>query len=247
MFSQDENFDKLLNEVNELYELGLKFDSYEKRDSIYSKLDSTIQYLFKHKKICSFSFDSTKIMKNNSNKKNLKGKKLAYSFMNKINVTSSEDDKIRIFSWNNLGGGSFHTYSNYIQFQKKDQSCQVIPIDTAQNSTEVGYYKIIDFSCNDRMVYLFMGYGTYGGGKHHYSIRFFEINDDWLKEIYEFYPNKKDLVIYSNRSQDSDIKFDKNSIELSYKKFNYDKDTGFYKDEFKKVAFTIDLCKNGKR
>ena len=224
-----QSLDSLFIKVQRMQELRLQNIFSEKRDSIFNLFESSIQKLFFSQEFCDTTLDSSFFYINPKTSDD--GIYLAYSFINNL-VNCSNDQKIRIFSWDDLGGGSYHTYTNYLQYRIDNGKCKIIPFDTLQDNLEVGYYKIETLNIENRNIYIFFGYGTCGGGQHHKNIRFFEIVNNEPKECFDLYPNGKDIVIFSNRSQNPDIKFDKQRGLITYKQFVFNEDMEFYENEF---------------
>lgn len=219
-----------------MQELRLQNIFSEKRDSIFNLFDISVQRLIMSAEFCNSQLDSTTFQSNSSNSD--EGIHLAYTFMNNL-VKCSSDQKIRVFSWDDLGWGSYHTYTNYLQYKTNSGNCKTIPFDTIQNNVEVGYYRIETLNKENRIIYVLFGYGTYGGGQQHKNIRFFEFINDEPKECFELYPNGIDLVVYSNRGQNPDIKLDKEKGIITYKEFLFNEDTGFYEQEFKQNTISL--------
>ena len=232
VIAQTENIDSLISKVSLCQEERVNNIFTEKRDSVFTKFDLGIHKLFNHKSFCKKTPDSVNrfFVTDKLNEKN-EGQTLAYLFMNNIVVSNSFDSKLRIFSWDDLGGGSYHSYTNFIQVQSDSDNCLISQIDTSEFSVEVGYYQIKQFLDNGRHFYLLVGYGTYGSGNHHWVVRVFEIKNDLFVECINCYPNANNLQIGSRRSQNIDLVIDEENNEISYKKYSYDNEMGFYSDK----------------
>jgi len=243
-YSQTENIDSLFDIVSENQKLRLKNIFTEKRDSVFEKFDKSIEKLLNHPDFCKTSFDSSKkYFLVDKLKNETKGVNLAYSFINNIVVTNSANKKIRIFSWDDLGGGSCHYYTNYIQIPDDSGKCIINSFNASEFIPEVGYYQIEEINDSGKKVYMIIGYGTYGGGKHHWLIRFFEIKNNELVECKEYYQNYDVFIISSNRSQEIDLKINVKKKTISYKKYKYEEDAGFYTNDFEHIKLKF---KNGK-
>lgn len=132
--------DSLLLEIETLQSLRLKHIFDEKMDSIFRLFDKTIEKLFVHEDLCNIiPFDSTIFLRNPS--KSDEGEFLAYSFMSNL-VTCSSDNKVSLFSWDDLLGGSYHEYTNYLVQKTSDGKCKAIPFDRGEDVLQVGYYRI---------------------------------------------------------------------------------------------------------
>lgn len=226
---QAQSTDSLLLEVHRLQNLRLTHYADEQRDSIFLLFEEAMQSWLTSPTSCAWRFDSTKLA---SLPVASEGKQLAYGFMNRL-VTSSADERLRLYSWDELWGGSYHSYTNYLQYRTPDGTCKVMPFDTVPDNTEVGYYQVDTYELSaSRSIYVLFGYGTYGGGKQHYAVRFFEFVAGEPRECLELYPNGEDLVIFCNRWQNPEVQFDPSTGTIMFKEFAYDRDVGFYRDEF---------------
>ena len=230
--AQTENIDSLITKVSLCQKERVNNVFTEKRDSAFTKFDLEIHKLFKHESFCKKTSDSVNrfFVTDKLNDK-IEGKNLAYLFMNNIVVSNSLDGKLRTFSWDDLDGGSSHSYTNFIQVQTDSDKCLITQIDTAQFSIEVGYYQIKQFRGNGSHFYLLTGYGTYGSGNHHWLVKIFEIKNDLLVECINCYPDDHNLLIGSRRSQNIDLKIDEKNNEISYKKYGFDYEMGYFSDE----------------
>jgi len=238
--AQPSDIDTLYKNVNKAQKERLENKFSESRDSIFTKFDAAIKDLFNHQEICNEFPDRANnyfLINGLSNEK--QGKTLAYAFMNNIVISSSDDAMLKIYSWDNLGGGTQHSYTNYILFKDKNESCKVLPFDTSENSDEVGYYYIKKLNHPKKNLYLVFGYGTYGGGKQHYVVRILELNESGLAECLECYPEQKILKIGSNRSQNIDLNFDTHKQSVSFKQFRFDDEVGFFSKDYEHVLLKI--------
>jgi len=101
-----------------------------------------------------------------------------------MRIISSEDDKLKIFSWDEFNGGTWHVYNSMYQYKVNNElAVGFLTIKTEDNyitdNTEVYHYQIhlID---NDK--YLAKAYGTHGSGKEFYMFRLLSYNDGVLKD-----------------------------------------------------------------
>lgn len=239
--AQSNNIDTLEKAVNKLQILRLKNYGTEHRDSIFSKFDSTIIQLFKNDKICSHPFDTLNhYFLNNPEIEESSAHFILYAFIKNIVICASNDRKFRVFSWDDLQAGSYHTYTNFAQYQVSKNNCTIIPIDTSEDDTEAGYYDIITVTENNRPYYFLLGYGTYGSGQQHRVVRIYEIKNNLLVECISCYPEHKPITIFSNRGQNIDLRFNTNIPELTYKEFKLNKEVGYYTDEFDLVRLKFE-------
>ena len=168
-----------------------------------------------------------------------------------ISYCVSADSSLAIFSWDNRGGGSYHSFSNYLWHRKDSNQCEVIllpdfnmpgipqPDSDPDAAADASFYTIDQIKRERSTLYILSGYGTFGSGKHHWSVRIFEEDENSLSECFECYPDRKPIDIHCNRTQDVELTFDPNSQTLSWKHFGFDDDMGFFTDTFQWKSWTI--------
>ncbi|MEM7368295.1 MAG: hypothetical protein AAF587_06805 [Bacteroidota bacterium] len=225
----------LINEVNELHQQRRKMYSSEKKDSIFLAFDQKIQELLYHPDFCGNWWNSLG-QPFSKNAADVKGEVLAYSLINDVMICSSDDDRMLLVSWDDLGGGSYRSYSNYMLYKNDFGVCQTIKLDSAKEGHEVGYYQIERVQQKDRVWYFLFGYGTYGGGRHHRAVKILEQSDTGFQECLGCYPNGEDLVVFAPRLFEIDLQYDPVNREISYKQFAFDEETGFYSGEYEHIA-----------
>lgn len=196
----------------------------DQRETVFAAFDSTIQQIFAHPDVCDYPFDSLRQF---------------------ISVVSSDDGKLRIFSWDNLGGGTYHTYTTYLEYHSEDGACKAWEIDiepkryvdTIPIPVEVGFYRVAEVREGEKQYYLLFGAGTYGGGKKHAAIKVYTEENGMLVPCTSCYEGKSPLVIHSNRGQDCELMYDDKTRELSFKAFEFDDDIGFFTSTFEWVKY----------
>ncbi len=221
----------LFKELNKAQLLRLEHRSdWEKRDSVDNHFISVIKKTLTKPESCNqLPSDSLSYILTNRLQKAVKGRTLVYAFMNNVVVTSKE--KLKTFSIDHLGGGSYHTYSNYLQFKNSNDKCLFIPLEKTQENESSGFYRIEHIN----HFYFLFGFGTYGGGKQHFTLRIFKEKNGQLIESKESYPNHTSLFSECNRSQQINLTFDASTNTFSYNKYEQDSETGFYKRDYKVV------------
>lgn len=207
--------DALFKQANHCQEQRLKNIFGEGRNHAFGTFDTAMQGLLHSENICTTEPDSTfpYFLVNRLNKET-NGKTIAYTLMSCVLVSGTADFKI--YSWDGLFGGSYHTYFNYAIYKDQKGQCIAFPLDTSQASPEVGYYKVEAITSKGITYYLAFGYGTLGGGSQHFAVRLFSIQNGKLHESLNAYPNGKPIVISMNRSQTADLRFNKSQGLLSY-------------------------------
>ncbi|MEO1033834.1 MAG: hypothetical protein AAFX55_20805 [Bacteroidota bacterium] len=230
--------DALFSNVNRAQKLRLKHTFSEQRDSVFYSFDTAINALLSSSEVCRELPDTTnhyflinKLKDISPKSKHISiGQKLAYAFMNNIVITSS--GQIKIYSWDDLGGGSYHSYTNYLQYTDDKGNCITNPIDTKEEDSEVGYYDIVQTG----NYYIAFGYGTYGGGKQHFLIKILKYQNNAVIELNQ-------LEIGSNRSQNIDLKYNPKDSTISYKAYKFESDVGFYSEDYETLNLKFE---NGK-
>lgn len=156
-----------------------------------------------------------------------------------IYITFSNDRSLKCYSYDNLEGGSAHTYSNIVSFFNGEGKLVSHNLKTEAESPMVGYFEIHRIKPFDMQKFLFIGYGTYGGGKEHMSIQLFEIQKDSLVECFSCYEDYSPLFFEQNRGQDFEIEYDNDLQQIKAKVYKFDDNTGFFTNEFHILNYSI--------
>ena len=98
-----------------------------------------------------------------------------------ITIIQSNNKAVRLFSWDELTGGTWHDMAVIVQFKTSTQHVKTkwIDSDICENPkgiTDAIQYQIHDVVMNEQTRYLCFGSGTYGSGHHHSSILLFSIS-----------------------------------------------------------------------
>ncbi|MEL6539086.1 MAG: hypothetical protein AAFQ98_26955 [Bacteroidota bacterium] len=129
------------SKVNTAQRLRLENKYSEERDSIIAYFNTTISELLNSKDACSQLPDtSNHYFLVNQLKQETEGITIAYGLINNVVITTEGD--LKVYSWDDLEGGSFHSYINYLQYVDAQGTCNTYPMDTGQDDPEVGYYDI---------------------------------------------------------------------------------------------------------
>ena len=214
------------------YELILEFQNYWNSDyeirfdSLRPKLKIQIENILSNSNSFEYPFDS---------------------LSKYVTIIQSNDNKVRIFSWDELTGGTWHDMAVIVQFKTSNQEIKTQWIDSdiseeATGKTDAIQYEIYDVEINKQSHYLCFGWGTYGSGHHHNSILIFSIENDSLK-VCSNCIEKDYSVIQAPRSKKINLKYDKTEKVISFNEFKYDDEIGFYMPTGKRVKLKL---KNGK-
>jgi hypothetical protein len=225
--------DSLFRRVNTGQEERLLHIFSDQRDSVYAAFDLAVQALFGSAESCGALPDtSLHYFWADGLADITDGQTLAYGFMNNIVICTKGN--LKIYSWDDLGGGSHHTYGNILQYMGENGVCVAIPLDTSENSDEVGYFRIERIPSGERELYLLFGYGTYGGGEQHYTLSMYEVKAGRVEECRACFPEGGAIRIACHRGQDIGLRYDAGSQVISYRA--YEMEDGDYTNERKEVS-----------
>lgn len=148
------------------------------------------------------------------------------SLRNYIGITKSTDGKLRIFSWDERDGGTWHDMTSYAQFRGNDGKLHVEQLDT-DNETETGaftdvrIYSIHQVERNGRTAYLLLGVGTHGGGMHHAEARLLTIGMNGIEWCADAFDGTGELVTEMPRTYPIEMSYDEKKQVLSYNEYKW--------------------------
>ena len=156
-YAQSQEFeDKMIQNYNDL----VNADSRTRYDSIAPKFKEELKTLLLEQEIFKYPFDSL-------------GKY--------IKIISSEDKKLRLFSWDEMTGGTMHQMA--VLAQHKDDInnvyCENLDSDFYGDEmviTDIIFYEINDVLIQDIPHYVAFGWGPFGGGSHFKIVKVFNID-----------------------------------------------------------------------
>lgn len=125
------------------------------------------------------------------------------SLSNYISIVKSTDCMLRIFSWDDLSGGTSRNMAAIAQFKTATGN---IKTQWLGINKEV-IYEIHNIRINGKPHYLCFGSGTYGGGMHHKAIHVLYIENDTVK-LNKDCIDEKYSVIYDHLTESIDLEFD---------------------------------------
>jgi hypothetical protein len=229
-FSQTQEIEKNVSETGEMQKARLNEMFGAKRDSVFAHFDASFKELFYR----TARVDDSVLAGNNYFEvdmatENFSAIHFAYSFINNLVVANSKDQRIRIISSDNLGGGSWHNYDSHIQLFDAQQVINTRQLEIDNDELDVGYYKIEQLEHNDSTYYIAFGYGTEGSGNHHRVVKVYRIENDSIV-VQPSFEGKSLLGIVSRRAEDVELKYDPTTRAISYLEFEttYDEKTDEY-------------------
>ncbi|WP_299317202.1 hypothetical protein [uncultured Maribacter sp.] len=136
-----------------------------------------------------------------------------------MRIISSKDDKLKIFSWDEFNGGTWHIYNSMYQYKVNNElAVGFLTTKTEDHyitdNTEVYHYQVqlID---NDK--YLAKAYGTHGSGKEFYMFRLLSFNDGILKDCDGCFNGDDKFMYEISRGHDELIpQYNPETKEISY-------------------------------
>lgn len=99
---------------------------------------------------------------------------------NGLSVSSSEDGKFRIYSWNTLTGGTMHFYRSVFQYESGQKVQSEILKSDMEKDAESNYYQINDIISQHKKYYLAQNISVYSSALYYYRIKVFSIENGKL-------------------------------------------------------------------
>lgn len=187
----------------------------EARDTILNRFKKTLIKTLLSDKAASYPFDS---------------------LSNTIKVIGSKDKKLRIFSWDELSGGTRHIYNSVFQYNSGEKTFSgFLSLDDNSDDGDVHYTDVIHFEIEDvdKGLYLVKGYGTHGGGKDFYVYRLFSFKNGEISDCSNCFDGEDRLVFIKPRGNKVSPEYNKETKEITYPEmkpgFHEGEETGFEK------------------
>lgn len=133
---------------------------------------------------------------------------------NGLFITTSEDGKFRIYSWDTWTGGTMHFFKNVFQYESNKKLYSKIIENTSEGDPRSYYHQINDVISENKKYYLTQSKAILSSGLSYHSIQIFSIDDGKLNDKAQLIKTQSgiknqlgyeiDLTASSNR--DNDIK-----------------------------------------
>ena len=209
-FSQTNELDKVDIELTTIFN-DFVYGQYENRDSIGLQIKQKIKNLLTNPETFDYPFDSTSKY---------------------IKITKSPDNKLRIYSWNEMSGGTWHDIAVFAQFKTDNDKIRLRQLDSDNEDmtgefTDAGIYEIHTITIDNQIHYLTLGAGTHGSGHHHSIVQIFKIQGENLVKCEDCFEFQKDLVVEVPRAQNIDLQFNSDKLEITHNEFRLVDSTGF--------------------
>jgi hypothetical protein len=149
------------------------------------------------------------------------------SLSKEMSIVQSEDKLMRIFSWDELSGGTWHDMAVFAQYRTSTGAIGAKQINSDREA-ELGEYtdviisKIHMVKMRDKTFYLTIGWGTHGAGHHHMTAQMFSIEENKLVKCTDCFDSGADLVVVSGRGFDPGLTYDPLTKQISYNEFKED-------------------------
>ncbi|MBK8878571.1 MAG: hypothetical protein IPN74_08505 [Haliscomenobacter sp.] len=151
-----------------------------------------------------------------------------------VTIKTAADGKIKFYSWDDLGGGTWRHINCIAQFKSDTGKILVQPLNS-ENEVETGeftdseVYEVYEIDIDKKTYYLTFSWGTHGSGHQHQIIQIFTIIEDRLTKCNSCIANSNELVITYPRTEKANLVFNQKTSEISYDEFKIDQHSGFYK------------------
>ncbi len=156
------------------------------------------------------------------------------SLRTKLNLVETEDGKVRIFSWDEKSGGTYHDMAAVVQYESADGDIEVQELDSGdvESFDEVVIHEDYQLSVDGEMCYLTIGWGTYGGGHQHISAQIYRIhNSSFIRTA--------NLLVEAPRREKINLIYDKEKREIKHNEFVRNMDIGFYEPTGNTVTWKV--------
>ncbi|MBL3659083.1 hypothetical protein [Fulvivirga sediminis] len=194
----------LLNIYNSYYEHRQNYatDQSAGRDSIMQRFKNELKSYLSQPQYAQLDF---KALKSHPN----------------VHIITSEDQKLKIFSWDLLNGGTNHTYDNVFVWidEHKTQTGKI-------NNDESMYLKAYLLPDNS---YLTIAYGTKGAGTDYYTLRKLSWQNQHFTDCEACFEGENKLVYTKPRADDSYPIYNITSKTISFPEYRKEEETGFFK------------------
>lgn len=99
---------------------------------------------------------------------------------NGLIITSSEDGKFRIYSWDTWTGGTMHFFKNIFQYEWNKKVYSEATETETEGDPQCFYNQINDIVSQNKKYYITQSTAILSSGLSHHKIKFFSINDGKL-------------------------------------------------------------------
>jgi hypothetical protein len=149
-----------------------------------------------------------------------------------ISIMYSADRKMKTYCWSERNGSCCHTSATFAQFITESGTIKYVDLEEFENSDEdIFITDLQNIEIQNKPYYLILGWGTCCGGKQYEVARVFEIIKDTLIKSDSIFNNETEIYVGANRYQKIELKYSSKQKILSYNKYDFDENEGFYTEE----------------
>ncbi|WP_103070928.1 hypothetical protein [Aquimarina sediminis] len=202
-----ERADQMLGEIYNKYKENqhdYASEPGEARDTILNRFKKTLKTILDNPKFKEHDFEEL-------NKKE------------KIIVATSSDKKLKIISWDELNGGTWHVYNAMYRYVEGPRMYSGLLSDKKEY-LDAYHFKIYDI---DTGKYLVKSYGTHGSGKEFYTFRVLSFVDGQIQNCKSCFGGQDYFLLEKNRGDKVSSKYDPIHKTIQYPEYKEDEETGF--------------------
>jgi hypothetical protein len=162
-----------------------------------------------------------------------------------MKIVRSADKRVRVFSWDEKAGGTWHDMAAFAHYRTDKGPMAVCRLDTGDEPltgafTDAIVYAIHQVSIDETTLYLTLGWGTHGAGHHHGIARLFRVAGERLIECDSCFQAGTHLVVQAPRSHRIDLAFDTATAIIAHNEFVLDGRSGFYRPTGRVVKLSLE-------
>lgn len=212
VYSQMTELQKADGELTQEFMRMVKADEFIRKDSLAPLFKKHFKEVLLQPESFSYSFDSLSRV---------------------VTIVESADKKLRIYSWDERGGGKWRNMTSFAQYKTSKGITKLVRLDTDEvmhnvEYTDVMIEKIHTVPIYNQLHYLTIGWGTRGKGRHHKTIQIYSIESDQLTNCNTCFKRKSFLVVKAPRGQKIDIDYNSAAKSITYRKFILRNNISFY-------------------
>lgn len=193
-----------------------------KNDSFTEEFENRLYLLLRMKESFQYPFDSLK---------------------KKIRILYSPDSLLKIYGWEQMPGGNWHSYKSVIQYRNKKNEVQLKEISNVREAELGEYTDVIIYSVYkpDKETYLLLGYGTHGSGMHHKFAQLFQTTGDSVSIVPSSIDKRDYYFVVSPRVHKINLLYNGTDKTLSHEEFDQpnEENEGWPKPTGKLVVFVF--------
>ncbi|GAA0873419.1 hypothetical protein GCM10009117_25660 [Gangjinia marincola] len=204
----------LIRQEQKLVEIYQKFSDHRHdygenaRDTILTRFKAQLLNTLKTSSYSGYPFDSLSTM---------------------MNVIQSNDQNLTIISWDELNGGTWHTFNSVYQYANRDLIQSDFLTHEKEPDEDLDFLDVTYYDIREPIPgnYLIKGYGTHGHGHEFFTLRLLSFNNNTLVDCRNCLNGKDKLVIYKARSKEDPIEIDTINNQIMYREYKEDLESGF--------------------